>query len=232
MKGIHTISQTVLRVPKNLPTASALLKNFTAGTATQKASLPDLAYGYDALMPHISGEIMTIHHTKHHATYVNNLNATLEVYAEAEAKADYTKMIALQGALKFNGGGHINHSLFWGNMAAPSAGGGGEPTGDLAEAITASFGSFDAFKAQFSAKTVAVQGSGWGWLGLNQATGRLEIATCANQDPLTTLTPLMGCDVWEHAYYLQYKNVRPDYVKEFFSVIDWAAVSARFAAAK
>lgn len=198
--------------------------------STGKIALPALPYAYDALMPSISGEIMTIHHTKHHQTYVNNLNATLEQYANAEAKGDVTKMIALQPALKFNGGGHINHSIFWTNMAPPAKGGGGTPSGELQAAIDSTWGSFDNFKTTFAAQTVAVQGSGWGWLGYNKATKQLEIATCANQDPLTHLVPLLGCDVWEHAYYLQYKNVRPDYVKAFWEVVNWKNVAERFAA--
>lgn len=203
-----------------LPSASTYMKHLSCSAhGPAKATLPDLPYAENALEPYISGEIMNIHHTKHHNTYVTNLNATLEQYADAEAKNDYTKMIALQGALKFNGGGHINHSLFWTNMAPPTAGGGGAPEGELAAAINESFGSFEKFQATFAAQSAAVQGSGWGWLGLNKATGRVEIATCANQDPLTSLAPLLGVDVWEHAYYLQYKNVRPDYLKAFWNVV-------------
>lgn len=210
-----------------LPTAQQFGKRFSAAAASSKVTLPDLKYDYNALEPNISAEIMTIHHTKHHQTYVNNFNVALEQYAEAEAKQDYTKMIALQGALKFNGGGHINHSIFWGSM---SPNGGGEPTGEVAELINAKFGSFDNFKTTFCAQSAAVQGSGWGWLGY--ANGEVSISTCANQDPLTTATPLLGVDVWEHAYYLQYKNVRPDYLGAFFNVINWDDVAARLAAAK
>lgn len=136
---------------------------------------------------------------------------------------------------RFNGGGHINHSIFWTNLAPANAAGGGAPEGELAAAIDAGFGSFDAFKETFAAKTAAVQGSGWGWLGFNPATGAVEIATTANQDPLqatTGLTPLLGVDVWEHAYYLQYKNVRPDYLKAIWEVVNWGNVAERFAAAK
>ena len=135
------------------------------------------------------------------------------------------------GALKFNGGGHINHTLFWENLTPQ----GGAPSGDLEAAINASFGSFDTMKAEMSAKTVAVQGSGWGWLGYNKSTGRLEVATCANQDPLqatTGLVPLVGIDVWEHAYYVDYRNVRPDYVKNIWDVINWNVAAQRLEAAK
>ena len=144
---------------------------------------------------------MTIHHTKHHNTYVTNLNATLEKMDAAMSSGDVSGLIGLQGALKFNGGGHINHTLFWENLGPNSS----APSGDLATAIDASFGGLDKMKAEMSAKTVAVQGSGWGWLGYNKSTGRIEVATCANQDPLeatTGLVPLMGIDVWEHAYYV------------------------------
>mmetsp|Transcript_20762 Transcript_20762/g.43300 ORF Transcript_20762/g.43300 Transcript_20762/m.43300 type:complete len:221 (+) Transcript_20762:39-701(+) len=202
-------------------------------STSSPASLPPLAHAYDAYEPAISATIMEIHHSKHHATYVNNLNACLEKAEEASKTGDANTLIALAPAIKFNGGGHINHTLFWENLcpAAESK----PPTGDLAAAIDAAFGSFDAMKAEMSAKSVAVQGSGWGWLGYNKSSGSLEIATCANQDPLeatTGLVPIVGIDVWEHAYYLQYKNVRPDYVKEIWSVIDWGCAEKRFAAAK
>lgn len=208
--------------------ARAIARQFS----TVPAVLPDLQYDYNALEPYVSADIMTLHHTKHHNTYVTNFNAAMEQYADAEAKGDYAKMIALQPALKFNGGGHVNHSIFWQNMAPNGAGGGGEPTGALKEAIDGSFGSFDNFKTTFATKSAAVQGSGWGWLGYNKDNKSVEIVTMANQDPLTTHTPLLGCDVWEHAYYLQYKNVRPDYIKAFWNVVNWSDVSARYEASQ
>uniref|UniRef100_A0A3Q1IJW9 Superoxide dismutase n=3 Tax=Percomorphaceae TaxID=1489872 RepID=A0A3Q1IJW9_ANATE len=198
----------------------------------QKHTLPDLTYDYGALEPHISAEIMQLHYSKHHATYVNNLNVTEEKYQEALAKGDVTAQVALQPALKFNGGGHINHTIFWTNL---SPNGGGEPQGELMEAIKRDFGSFQKMKEKFSTASVAVQGSGWGWLGYDKDSGRLRIAACANQDPLqgtTGLIPLLGIDVWEHAYYLQYKNVRPDYVKAIWNVINWENVSERLQIAK
>jgi len=201
-------------------------------TARSKHTLPDLKYDFGALEPHISADIMQLHHQKHHQTYVNNLNVAEEKLAEAVAKQDVSTIIALQPALKFNGGGHINHSIFWENL---SPNGGGEPSGDLMAAIKKDFGSFDNLKQKLAASTVAVQGSGWGWLGYNPASGSLSVATCANQDPLqatTGLVPLFGIDVWEHAYYLQYKNVRPDYVQAIFNVANWEDVAARLAAAK
>jgi len=199
----------------------------------EKQQLPDLPYDYSELEPVISAEIMELHHKKHHNGYVTNVNNALEQYAEAEAKNDLAKMISLQSAINFNGGGHINHSIFWTNLAPPSKGGGTPPEGALAEAINHEFGSLEQFMEQFNAKTIPIQGSGWGWLGYNKAKGRLEIATCQNQDPLvkTGLTPLLGVDVWEHAYYLQYKNVRPDYVKAIWGVINWKNVAERYAAA-
>jgi len=194
--------------------------------------LPELPYDFSALEPVISAEIMELHYTKHHQTYVNNLNVALEKYKEAEVKGDISTQIALQSAIRFNGGGHVNHSLFWENLAPVSKGGGGEPQGALKKKIEENFGSFAAFKEKMSAGTVAIQGSGWGWLGLDKGSQRLVIATCANQDPLSTLgfVPLLGIDVWEHAYYLQYKNVRAKYVESIWNVMNWACVEKRLIA--
>merc|ERR1711963_831055 len=195
-----------------------------------KATLPDLPYDYNALEPVISAEIMQLHHSKHHQTYVNNYNVAEEKLAEAVSKGDASTVIGLQGALKFNGGGHINHSIFWQNLCPTKDS--GEPSPELMAAIQRDFGSLDALKEKLSASTVAVQGSGWGWLGFNKASKKLQIAACANQDPLeatTGLVPLFGIDVWEHAYYLQYKNVRPDYVKAIWQVANWNDISQRFA---
>lgn len=199
-----------------------------------KYQLPPLPYGLDELEPIISAEIMNLHYNKHHQAYVTNLNKALEQYAEAAQKNDIAAMIALQSAIKFNGGGHVNHSIFWTNLAPISKGGGQPPEGELREAINKDFGSLEKFIEIMSTKAGAVQGSGWGWLGLNKANGRLEIVTCENQDPLSTkgLTPLLGIDVWEHAYYLQYKNVRPDYLKAIWNVVNWKNVSERFTQAR
>lgn len=194
-------------------------------------TLPDLPYDYNALEPFISAEIMKLHHQKHHQTYVTNLNVFEEKLDTAISKKDITGQIALQGALKFNGGGHINHSIFWTNLTSPKSGGGELSKGALADAIARDFGSLDAFKTKFATQAAGVQGSGWGWLGYNSATKKLEIATTANQDPLLHLTPLLGVDVWEHAYYLQYKNVRPDYLKAIWSVVNWKNVSERLSKA-
>ncbi|KAK9695321.1 Superoxide dismutase [Mn], mitochondrial [Basidiobolus ranarum] len=197
-----------------------------------KHTLPDLGYDYDALEPVINTEIMRLHHSKHHQTYVNNLNVAEEKNNEAVAKSDITAQISLQSALKFNGGGHINHSIFWTNLAPVKQGGGEPPKGDLSDAITRDFGSLEQFSKQFNAQTAAVQGSGWGWLGYNKAKQSLQIQTTQNQDVLTDLVPLLGIDVWEHAYYLQYKNVRPDYLTEIWKVVNWKNVAERYANAR
>ncbi len=192
--------------------------------------LPELPYDFNALEPVISAEIMELHYKKHHQAYVTNVNAALEKYYEAESKGDLATMISLQQAIKFNGGGHINHSIFWTNLAPIGKGGGEAPKGPLLQALQNNFGSLDAFIEKFSAQTVAIQGSGWGWLGLNKSNGHLVISTCANQDPLSTqgIVPLLGIDVWEHAYYLQYKNVRADYVKNIWKIVNWKNVEERF----
>uniref|UniRef100_A0ABD2XDQ2 Superoxide dismutase n=1 Tax=Trichogramma kaykai TaxID=54128 RepID=A0ABD2XDQ2_9HYME len=192
-----------------------------------KHKLPELPYDHRALEPIICAEIMELHHTKHHATYVNNLNVAEEKLHEAVAKGDVNAQIALQPAIKFNGGGHLNHSIFWQNLS-PN---GGKPDASLLQQIEKDFSSLDEMKKRLSEATIAVQGSGWGWLGYNPKDKRLQIATCANQDPLqatTGLIPLFGIDVWEHAYYLQYKNVRPDYVKAIFDIANWNDINCRF----
>ncbi|XP_059057620.1 superoxide dismutase [Mn], mitochondrial [Achroia grisella] len=193
----------------------------------QKHTLPQLPYEYNALEPVISREIMSLHHSKHHATYVNNLNAAEEKLAQAQAKGDIQTVISLAPALKFNGGGHINHTIFWQNLSAN----GGQPSDALLKAVEKDFGSLENLKNQLATSSVGVQGSGWGWLGYNKQSKKLEIATCQNQDPLqatTGLIPLFGIDVWEHAYYLQYKNVRADYVKAIFDVANWQDISSRY----
>lgn len=211
-------------------------KNFSSSSRSlSTVKLPDLNYDYGELEPAISGKIMELHHSKHHNTYVNTYNTTLEKYAEAEAKGDHEAMIGLQSALKFNGGGHINHSIFWTNLAPPKQGGGGTPEGDLLKAIEQEFGDFESFKKTFNTKTASVQGSGWGWLGYNPEKKKINIVTTQNQDPCLPTTghiPLLGVDVWEHAYYLQYKNVRPDYLNAIWEVINWKNVAERYSSAK
>lgn len=195
--------------------------------------LPELPYDFDALEPVISAEIMKLHYEKHHQGYVNNLNVALEKYKEAESKNDMAAMIGLSQAIKFNGGGHVNHSIFWTNLAPQSKGGGGKASDGLLIQIEKDFGSFESFVEKFSALTVGIQGSGWGWLGFNKGERKLALTTCSNQDPLSTqgIVPLLGIDVWEHAYYLQYKNVRAEYVKNIWSIVNWKNVEERFTTA-
>ncbi|KAI4383939.1 hypothetical protein MLD38_009717 [Melastoma candidum] len=191
-------------------------------------SLPDLPYDYGALEPAISGEIMQLHHQKHHQTYVTNYNKALEQLEEASNKGDAPAVVKLQSAIKFNGGGHINHSIFWQNLAPVHEGGGEPPKGSLGWAIDEHFGSLEALVSKMNAEGAALQGSGWVWLGLDKELKKLVVDTTPNQDPLVTkgpLIPLIGIDVWEHAYYLQYKNVRPDYLKNIWKVISWKNAS-------
>ena len=195
--------------------------------------LPPLPYPYDALEPAISAKIMETHHQKHHQTYVNNLNAALQQYREAQAKGDIAKLLSLTPTIRFNGGGHYNHSIFWTNLAPTSKGGGVAPdaSSTLGKQIIKDFGSFDTLKTTLTAVSVGVQGSGWGWLGWSSNLKRLEVVARANQDPLTELTPLLGIDVWEHAYYYLYGPARAEYLKQIWTVINWKDVQERFDAA-
>ncbi|XP_058207367.1 superoxide dismutase [Mn], mitochondrial-like [Rhododendron vialii] len=212
---------------------SGLGLGFQSTRGLQTFSLPDLPYDYGALEPAISGEIMQIHHQKHHQTYVTNYNKSLEQLDAAMAKGCASTVVKLQAAIKFNGGGHINHSVFWKNLAPVHEGGGEPPKGSLGWAIDTNFGSLESLIQKMSAEGAALQGSGWVWLGVDKEFKKLVIETTANQDPLVTkgpsLVPLIGIDVWEHAYYLQYKNVRPDYLKNIWKVIDWKYASEVYA---
>ncbi|MGO3361524.1 MAG: superoxide dismutase [Corynebacterium sp.] len=194
--------------------------------------LPDLPYDYDALEPHISAEIMQLHHDKHHATYVAGANTALEALEKAREEGTNPDQIrALSKNLAFNLGGHTNHSIFWKNL---SPNGGGEPTGELAEAINKDFGSFEKFKDQFSSAALGLYGSGWAVLGYDTISGKLVVEQLTDQQGNTSinLKPLLLLDMWEHAFYLQYKNVKPDYVKAVWNVFNWDDVAERFAAAK
>ncbi len=193
--------------------------------------LPQLPYAHDALEPHIDAKTMEIHHGKHHAAYVSKLNAAIEGTEMAgKSLDDLMKDHSDNKAVRNNGGGHWNHSLFWTVM---SPNGGGNPSGDLGAAIDSAFGSFDKFKEAFSNAAATRFGSGWAWLC--KVDGQLEVCSTANQDnPLMpdagcSGTPILGLDVWEHAYYLNYQNRRPDYIAAFFNVINWEAVAERFA---
>ncbi len=199
--------------------------------------LPDLPYAHDALEPHIDTETMHLHHDKHHNTYVNNLNAAIEKYPELAEKSIEDLITHLDTipadirvAVQNNGGGHANHTLFW-EIMGPNAG--GEPTGEIKEAIEKTFGSFDAFKEKFAAAATSRFGSGWAWLVVDK-DGNLEVMSTANQDSPLTLgkTPVLTLDVWEHAYYKKFSNLRPDYIKAFWNVVNWNEVNKRFLAAK
>ncbi len=190
--------------------------------------LPELPYAYDALEPHISAEIMELHHDKHHANYVKGANAALEALeAERNGEADADKIRALSKNLAFNLGGHTNHSIFWKNMA-PNAG--GNPTGAIAEAIDRDFGSFEGFKKQFSAVANGLQGSGWAVAGYDHVAGRLIIQQMTDQQGNISVdfTPVLMLDMWEHAFYLQYKNVKADYVTAWWNVVNWDDVNERY----
>lgn len=199
-------------------------------------TLPQLPYAYDALEPYIDKETMNIHHTKHHNTYVTNLNKALEGHDDLAAKS-VEDLIAdldavpedIRTAVRNNGGGHANHSLFW-KLLSPN--GGGEPKGALADAINSKFGSFEKFKEQFSAAAAGRFGSGWAWLVVNN--GELEITSTQNQDsPLSEgKKPILGLDVWEHAYYLKYQNRRPEYIAAFWNVVNWDEVAKLYEATK
>ncbi|HEP1534305.1 superoxide dismutase SodA [Streptococcus pyogenes] len=197
--------------------------------------LPELPYAYDALEPQFDAETMTLHHDRHHATYVANTNAVLEKHPEIgenleELLADVTKIPEdIRQALINNGGGHLNHALFW-ELLSPEK---QDVTSDVAQAIDDAFGSFDAFKEQFTAAATGRFGSGWAWLVVNKE-GQLEITSTANQDtPISEgKKPILALDVWEHAYYLNYRNVRPNYIKAFFEIINWKKVSELYQAAK
>lgn len=199
--------------------------------------VPALPYAYDALEPSIDKETMTLHHDKHHATYVTNLNAAIEKHPELASKGaeDLIRDLAsvpedIRAAVRNNGGGHVNHSMFWTIMGP---GRGGEPKGQLADALKSAFGDFDAFKKLFVDAGLKQFGSGWVWLARSR-DGKLSVTSTANQDnPMSSgLLPIMGNDVWEHAYYLKYQNRRADYLNAWWNVVNWDAVAQRFTAAR
>ena len=204
-----------------------------------KYELPKLQYNFDALEPHIDAKTMEIHYTKHHQTYTNNLNAALEKCSEEIQNKDITEILSnldqlpndVKGAINFNGGGFDNHRIFWNNM---TPNGGGDPQGPILDAINNTFGSFANFKEKFTASTVAIQGSGWGWLVLDPSNNKVDYKSMPNQTSPRTegLIPLLGCDVWEHAYYLKYQNKRPDYVTSWWNLINWQDVNERLKEAK
>lgn len=199
--------------------------------------LPKLPYSYDALEPHIDARTMEIHHTKHHQTYINNVNAALEKYPALADKSveDLIRDLNavpedIRTVVRNNGGGHANHSMFW-TIMAPKAG--GEPSGELAGAIKSAFGGFDSFKDQFSKAAAGRFGSGWAWLSVD-GSGKLVVTSTPNQDsPLSEgLKPILGLDVWEHAYYLNYQNRRPDYIAAWWNVVNWKQAASNYASSK
>ena len=196
-----------------------------------KYTLPDLDYDFAALEPHISGRIMQLHHGKHHAAYVAGANTTLDLMAEARDKKDLTWINKLQKDLAFNLGGHVNHSIFWKNL---SASGGDKPTGELAAAIDEFFASFDGFRAHFTANAMGIQGSGWSILAWDVLGQRLIIEQLYDQQGnlVAASVPLLMLDMWEHAFYLDYQNVKADYVSAFWNIVSWQDVQARFEAAR
>ncbi|KAJ5624944.1 hypothetical protein N7510_001253 [Penicillium lagena] len=202
--------------------------------ASQSHTLPSLPYAYDALEPIISKQIMELHHQKHHQTYVNNLNAALSAHISATQANDVSALISLQQKIRFNGGGHINHSLFWKNLAPPNTPGNdissAAPT--LREAVVSQWGSESAFIQAFNTQLLSLQGSGWGWLvSTGGPRGRLEITTTKDQDPIVgPAVPVFGVDMWEHAYYLQYLNNKAGYVDGIWNIINWAEAEKRYTA--
>jgi Fe-Mn family superoxide dismutase len=193
-------------------------------------TLPDLPYDYGALEPHISGQINELHHSKHHATYVKGANEAIAKLAESRDKGDHSAILLYEKNLAFNLGGHVNHSIWWKNL---SPDGGDKATGGLSSALDDAFGSFDAFQAQFSAAANGLQGSGWAVLGYDTLGDKLLTFQLYDQQANVPLgiIPLLQVDMWEHAYYLQYKNVKADYVKAFWNVVNWSDVQSRFNAA-
>ncbi len=233
---IKTMGAGVALVSLGALASSSLAASAAASGLTQPFSLPKLNYGYDALEPHLDARTMEIHHTKHHQAYINNANQALAGQASLQKMSAEELLRSLDRApeairttLRNNVGGHHNHALFW-QMIGPKAG--GTPKGPLADAMTKTFGSFDAFKTQFGEAAAKRFGSGWAWL--TRRDGKLAISSTANQDsPLSEgTTPLLGLDVWEHAYYLKYQNRRADYIAAFWNVVNWEQITANFAASK
>ncbi|KAJ1663446.1 Superoxide dismutase [Mn], mitochondrial [Coemansia sp. RSA 1813] len=200
------------------------------GSVRTKYTVPDLDYDYNELEPVISAKIMKLHHDKHHATYVANLNVAEEKLLAAQAKNDVTAQVALQPAINFNAGGHVNHCIFWKNLIGEKNGGGQLHEGPLQSAIEQQYGSLGALTTVVNGKTAGIFGSGWGWLTFNKALGRLDVITTANQDMPSSVghVPLLGVDAWEHAYYLDYNNVKADYFKNIWRVVNWKDVAKRY----
>jgi len=228
MQSVSLLRQAPRLLAKPLPLAP---RAFSTSQSRAKYTLPDLPYDYNALEPAISAEIMQLHHTKHHQTYVNGLNQAEEQLAEALHKNDVKKQIELQSLIKFNGGGHINHTLFWQNLTPEKKGGGELKSGAIASAIEKEYGGLEGLKTKLTAAALGIQGSGWAWLALDPVTKSLVITTTANQDPLLSAIPLFGIDMWEHAFYLQHKNAKPPYLENLWKVANWETANERYSVA-
>lgn len=232
MFSIRSSSRVLLKASS--ATTRATLNAAASKTFTRsKYSLPELDYEFSATEPYISGQINEIHYTKHHQTYVNNLNASIEQAVEAKSKGEVKKLVALQKAINFNGGGYLNHCLWWKNLAPVSQGGGQPPSEDskLGKQIVKQFGSLDKLIEITNGKLAGIQGSGWAFIVKNKANGdTIDVITTANQDTVTdpNLVPLIAIDAWEHAYYLQYQNIKADYFKNLWHVINWKEAERRF----
>ncbi|KAK4695830.1 superoxide dismutase, Fe-Mn family, partial [Lecanoromycetidae sp. Uapishka_2] len=219
-------ARTTLR---NASSISKVVRPASVAFTRGKATLPDLPYDYGALEPAISGQIMELHHSKHHQTYVTSYNNATEQLASATSSESPAAQISLQPLINFHGGGHINHSLFWENLAPKSSGGGEPPTGKLGTAIDQAYGGLDGLKKVMNAKLAGIQGSGWAWLVKDTETGAIQVRTYANQDPVVgQFKPLLGIDAWEHAYYLQYQNRKAEYFGAIWDVINWKTAEKRF----
>ncbi|EGV66739.1 hypothetical protein CANTEDRAFT_112109 [Yamadazyma tenuis ATCC 10573] len=220
MLSIRTASRGVSKIPTS-----------SIGAIRTKVTLPDLDWDFGALEPHISGQINELHYTKHHQTYVNGYNQAIEQHAEATSKGDVKKTIELLKNINFHGGGYTNHCLFWKNLA-PAKNGGGEPPAtdsELGKKIAEQYGSVDSLISLTNTKLAGIQGSGWAWIVKNKENGAIEVTTTYNQDTVTgPLVPLVAIDAWEHAYYLQYQNVKVDYFKAIWNVINWKEAEKRF----
>jgi superoxide dismutase, Fe-Mn family len=212
-------------------TAIPLPANAAEGGALTEHTLPELPYAYDALEPYIDAKTMELHHSKHHAAYVSGLNKAEAELAKARAANDFALVQHWSRQAAFHGGGHYLHSMFWQVMAPPGKGGGGEPSGPLADKIVEDFGSFEAFKAHFTAAANAVEGSGWALLHYRPEDKRLVILQAENQHKFSPWgsVPIMGIDVWEHAYYLNYQNKRADYVNAWWNIVNWEQVAKNYA---
>eukprot|EP00483_Globobulimina_turgida_P002531 UN02535 len=227
MSRILKVAKQAVRTAPNIE-AFATSRQFSCSQSDFK--LPDLPYAYDGLEPILPAHLMEIHHSKHHAAYVNNLNVNLQKGQDAFEKGDIEAVVGFDGLVKFNAGGHINHSIFWTNLAPQKDGGGVSPTGALLIEINDKFGSLEKFQEIFNAKTAAVQGSGWGWLVYSPEEKGIKIITTPNQDLVSSfgVVPLLTIDVWEHAYYLEYENRRPDFLKNIWKVVNWKNVEQRY----